>query len=138
MQSGSTVDSGSWQALPPLQGSVFSLASIDFEGGTSKHGGRRYQDSMRAQPCLVAGGQFGELQTKVVRLCLQALDKILASNTTSTPDAGTTSTCSNAFQTPFGAFSDAWEPVLMPENTYADAQEALVVSSFFESTSPDT
>ena len=137
MQSGSTVDSGSWQALPPLQGSVFSLAFIDFEDGTSKDGGRRYQDSMRAQPCIVAGGQFGELQTKVVRLCLQTLDKILANNTTSTLDAGRISTCSNTFQTPFGAFSDAWEPVLMPENTYADAQEALVVSSLFESTRPD-
>ena len=111
------------------------MAFIDVDDGIKEQDSRRYQDRMQAQPCLVAAGQFQELQTKVVRLCLQERDESPSGNTTlrsdsSALDAGRNATCSTAFKAPFGAFSDSWEPVLMPGDLYAGTLEALVVSSF--------
>ena len=129
--------SGSWRALPAIKGSILSLNFLNVDDGPGEHVGYAYSNGLRQQPCLVAGGQFEELQTNVVWLCLQNSNADFAPNpfnmtgnsNTSRTDAGASSSSAknNPMSTSFWPFAEAWEA---SHSANGIQKETLVVSAF--------
>ena len=127
------MDSGSWKSLPALKGTISSLVFINLDDGPDNSTGFAYGEGIRTEPCLIASGDFMDLQAKVVRLCRQP-DSAISVN-----DSGNcTFNCKNnnastepahaAIST--GMFAESWEAVLTSGSVVGDEKEAVVLAKF--------